>query len=1133
MGVSVQPEREYSSDNPFAPKKGAKKYSPNNPFVTPRDTGDITLPKTEADDVSTKQRAPAPYLTGEFAGIHPTPLKLLVRPPSDLRTGPAPIPAAADAVRVKADPSGSGHLPGQSESLPNALAESAMETITHPLRTAVEIAETPARAGYALGKYTRGEGSGKEAAIGALQTAVMLGAGPAEKLIEPAAARVLGETAGPIVTRAAVGAGGGAAFSPDRPAVGAILGATIGGASGAKVSDETVPERKKRLISPTQKAVADHVTEERESPPALHLERRATPRENAPVWTQEERDAYHAEQIAAQREGLKNWRPGHPAPQLTDPLHPNEAEAIFKRGATEPFPYQTAGDLADKAVGDQVEYRHAGVGLVPEAAKKVRDVVGSALYSPAAAIRESHPDLTAAGEAAISAPANARHIGHVQTRWVTEGVDPKAADAFLPQLQLDRLNHLMARDPSLIHDPAFAKNLADLQSRVPQGFHETPEFKQMADRYKNLILSQTEPAAAAAGLKPEQFAELPNGYARLVPSETAPEGTYADYVGGTGAKKLPTTRLTTAQSASGTGAYTNSLAETVTADALDKIVKARHNQFYQQLLKEGTVLEDPRAAVPEGQSKIMFNDLGNVISDPAQAKITLSVPNDVAMYAKHVFNALNETGPTTPAGVAAKGASRAAGGLALLANPAAATSHSLTLANTVGTVPEVGKPLNNLVGVVPGGTTLKGAFDIAAVDRTTPETRSLEQRLSRIGALRPEMSHPESGFGKIMADMRAKLGPFGKVLSPHEILFGEDGIDKRSRIALAEKYIQAADARGIPVTDAALREFVVQHAGDYIKGNAGALVNHLQDSNMALFARMGVTRVTNAAKSAVGKSGLPEATAGQKAADIAATLSRGIAGYGVGLTALNYILSGHSPLSNEPGHMADLEYSTDEKGKKHYVRGAVLNPLVSTAARMGGESAIRGDPSGVARDITNTALGVATSHPMLRGAVEASTGRQPYVERDGSFLRTVPPELASGDQVTGRLRAATRDMTAAGQALGATSEKNPGVPGGKALSYLAPPITATATPGGESRAKAQSAKDWLDDRTMQVYRAAGDTAKQQKIIDQAIEDAKKFNEENDGNQVTIGMVQHDLRRAMAKANSGIHRPNRLVRPVAR
>lgn len=964
--------------------------------------------------------------------------------------------------------------------------------------------------------------------------------------------------------------------------------------------------------------------------PQLRIERRSSPSENRPVWTQAERDAFHADQTAQYDAGLKNWEPGQPVPRLIKPTHPDVSAANFARGRTEPFPYQTAAELAeqetakiarrkpqtnavnpkyrldpdadllsragelsarmeeyssgehgaatfardavdlskpitgttrvatrmnqdrdlyhgvvaelkargwqDSDISDAVDeragmqYRHSGVGLNPETAKSVKDVVNSALYSPAAAIRESHPELTAAGEAAISAPANARHIGQVQTKWVTEGIRPEAAEAFLPQLQLDRLNHMLTRDPSLAHDPAFVSNLNDLQKRVPQGFHETPEFKQMVDRYKTTILSQTESAAASAGLKPEQFADLPNGYARLVPSENAPEGTFADYVGGTGPKKGPATRLTTAQKATGTGAYTNSLSETVTQDALDKIVKARHNEFYQQLLKEGTVLEDPRAAVPEGQAKVSFDDKGNVISDPSQAKITLQVPKDVAQYAAHVYKTLNETGPTTPAGVAAKSASHAAGGLALLANPAAATSHSLTLANTVGTVPEVGKPLNNLVGVVPGGTTAKGAFDIATVDRTTPETRALEQWLSRIGALRPEMNHPTEGMGKVLKDLRAKLGPLGKVLSPHEILFGEDGIDKRSRIALAEKYIQAAKARDIPVTDAGLREFVVSKAGDYIKGNAGALVNHLQDSNMALFARMGVTRVTNAAKSAVGKSGLPEATRLQKAGDIASTLTRGIAGYGVGLTALNYYLSGHSPLSNEPGHMGDLEYKTDEKGKKHYVRGAILNPLVSTAMRAGGESIIRGDPAGVLKDATNTALGVATSHPLVRGAVEATTGRTPYIERDGSMMKTVPSELSSGDQVTGRLKAAGRDMTAAGQFLGAGSEKNPGLPGGKVLSYLLPPITATASPGGESRLKAQSAKDWLDDRVSQTYRAAGDTEKQKQIIEQALQDAKKFNDANKDDQVTLGLVNKELRKAAAKANANFHRPNRLVRP---
>lgn len=1138
MGASVRPEPTYSPENPFAPKKGAGKYSPDNPFVTPRDTGDIDLrkpPTAAADDTSVAPRPAAdngPGFFGRLKQVNAGIRKALV---------PAALEQVETATKKFGEDQGKFLLAQNPGPMPRAQ--------DFPNAEAYAQAQDAFSKKY-VGGFTNlatiaggMEGRAPEKAAHLLSD----GPPPAPSEAQSSAPRLVAPTATPRT--------GPPQLRLVRPEPQSGRAAT-GRMSQAEIDAMNTPAGQDALARRLTRGQRPVFTPEGTSfVPENRPDRLAvmTPAESRPAYQTAaelaekeltkppqlpEEVKYYAGQLRAagglrSPEELRDLIAGLSKIRKQFPLDDAGRQAAtadymreIQASAAHRPPDKPTAALADK----EVEYRHAGVGLNPETAKSVKDVVNSALYSPAAAIRESHPDLTAAGEAAISAPANARHIGQVQTKWVTEGVSPEAAEAFLPQLQLDRLNHMLKRDPSLAHEPAFVSNLNDLQKRVPQGFHETPEFKQMAERYRNTILSQTEPAAASAGLKPEQFADLPNGYARLVPSETNPEGAFADYVGGTGPKKGPATRLTTAQKATGTGAYTNSLSETVTRDALDKIVKARHNEFYQQLLKEGTVMEDPRAAVPEGQSKVSFDDKGNVISDPSQAKITLQVPKDVAQYAAHVYKTLNETGPTTPAGVAAKSASRAAGGLALLANPAAATSHSLTLANTVGTVPEVGKPLNNLVGVVPGGTTAKGAFDIATVDRTTPETRALEQRLSRIGALRPEMNHPTEGMGKVLKDLRAKLGPLGKILSPHEILFGEDGIDKRSRIALAEKYIQAADKRGIPVTDAGLREFVVSKAGDYIKGNAGALVNHLQDSNMALFARMGVTRVTNAAKSAVGKSGLPEATRLQKAGDIASTLTRGIAGYGVGLTALNYYLSGHSPLSNEPGHMGDLEYKTDEKGKKHYVRGAILNPLVSTAMRAGGESIIRGDPAGVVKDATNTALGVATSHPLVRGAVEATTGRTPYIERDGTMMKTVPSELSSGDQVTGRLKAAGRDMTAAGQFLGAGSEKNPGLPGGKALSYLLPPITATASPGGESRLKAQSAKDWLDDRTMQVYRSAGDTEKQKQIIEQALQDAKKFNDANKDDQVTLGLVNKELRKAAAKANVNFHRPNRLVRP---
>lgn len=166
---------------------------------------------------------------------------------------PAPPPiAAADAARVGQEPVGLAgrllsHAPGQSGHFANDVAESAMEMVTHPVATARALAETPARAGYALGKYTRGEGSGREAAIGAAQTGAMLLGGPAERLAEPVVERLIGEAAAPVVTRTALGAATGATFTPDRPMIGATLGAAGGALSSRGMADEKAAARQARF----------------------------------------------------------------------------------------------------------------------------------------------------------------------------------------------------------------------------------------------------------------------------------------------------------------------------------------------------------------------------------------------------------------------------------------------------------------------------------------------------------------------------------------------------------------------------------------------------------------------------------------------------------------------------------------------------------------------------------------------------------------------------------------------------------------------------------------------------------------------------------------------------------------------
>jgi hypothetical protein len=772
---------------------------------------------------------------------------------------------------------------------------------------------------------------------------------------------------------------------------------------------------------------------------------------------------------------------------------------------------------------DGLEERNLGP-LSSAARQKLVDIKNTALHSPFDPIREQYPDLTAAAEAALSARDNATHIGQVQTKWVTEGQTPKDQQAFVRQLQADRLNHLAQQDPAIAQNPQFVKNLAQIQSEIPEGFAESDAFKTMAAKHQSQILSQTEPAAANAGLAPDRFANLPNGYLRLIGSQNAPEGTYAEDVGGTGAPALKSTKTTTAATpATGTAdAYSPSYSEAVTKDAQDKIVKSAQNRVFQEVAKIGTPI-DPKAVPPNGMTKIMFNDKAQVIDDPSDAKITLAVPRQVAMAMQHVQKTLSDVGPTTEAGMAAKAISKVGATMALTANPAAATTHMNTLANVVGSVPEEGKPLNNLVGVAPFGTTAKGIADIASVDRTNPETRALEARLSRIGALRPESTPPSpseaTALTKFGDALKRELPTFSK-LNPHDLLFGENGVDKRARLALAQKYIDTYKARfdGADPPDAQLRQFVVRGAGDYVKGAGGALIEHLQEAQMSLFAKMGIARLSNAGRKLIGDSGLPAATTAQAIGDRAATLTRGVGGAAVGLTLLNQLLAGHPSTENEPGHDSDLQISTDKDGKPVYLRGGVMYPLTSTAIKaLGVGSLMHGDVKGAARDIVNTGAGLATSAPMLKGLIEGATGRQPYFDRQGNMAQVGHPDLNGTADVKDRVATALKGMTSVGQAMGDEGPtKNPGIPApiNKILGYVAPQLTSTATPGGADRIAKQDTKAFMDDRVSQIYRAAGDKDKQNQIIQDAIAEAK-------ANGMPTGQFEASLRRAQAKSsNSG-------------
>jgi hypothetical protein len=222
MGAGVKPELQNEEDPLTAYRQQRDTVDPLTAYRQSKSGGSIVLPPGD-----TTQDVAEPPKPMRLRPVVVTKREELPKPPA---------PAASDATRVGPEPVGlAGHLqshaPGQSGNFANDVAESAMEMVTHPVETAKALGETPFKGGQALGEYVAGRGSKKAAIAGTAQTAAMLLGGPAEKLAEPAVARLVGEAAAPAVTRTALGAATGAVFTPDRPGIGATLGGLAGALS--------------------------------------------------------------------------------------------------------------------------------------------------------------------------------------------------------------------------------------------------------------------------------------------------------------------------------------------------------------------------------------------------------------------------------------------------------------------------------------------------------------------------------------------------------------------------------------------------------------------------------------------------------------------------------------------------------------------------------------------------------------------------------------------------------------------------------------------------------------------------------------------------------------------------------------
>lgn len=768
--------------------------------------------------------------------------------------------------------------------------------------------------------------------------------------------------------------------------------------------------------------------------------------------------------------------------------------------------------VADRQLQGEPEYRNAGIGLTGRQYQNIGDAWDSFMHGPFEQVRRTAPNVAEAAERALAAPGYARHLADVQGQSVFAGEDPADVTNWTRQKQLDRLRGIQAGHESSnlfgIEGPPDAEsdlfgargaakrkaNIAALEAALPANYHESPEFQRINDKYQP-IQQQLEDAARGAGVN---LSETEHGHFRLAPEPVEESTSPLLRQKGAGQRQA-----SAAKTATGTGAYSADPMDAIRLDAADKIPKAARNDFYNAVAASGRILE-PGDRAADGEVTRAFTRPGG------KSVVRVAVSPEVGRAFDHVEQQFNKTGPTTVAEGTMRKLGKAAAGLSLGLNPAATIGHSSTLSNIVGGVAESGAPLKSLAGFVPGGATASGLRDILMVDRTSPRTQWIEQNLMKQGGMRPPMAD-EDGLVK---SFTKRLGPFGKVLDGHSVLFGNNGVDPRARLALADKYITAAQAAGQPWNWSQVARFVNARAGNYVAGNAGWLADKLQ-SNGALFARFGLTRLSNAARTAVGKSGLPAQTVGQRIGNVGQTLARGAVGFSVGLEGLSYALSGHSTLKNAPGHEADLQTGPDNKDGNTYVRGAILSPEGAAAIHSFGVGSLaRGDVKGAARDVANTALGVATSHPLLRAAMGA-TGTAPFLEREGGLRSTAKPNLNGGIDVGDRLTGALTGMAHVGQQF--TDDRNAPYgtsPLGRAANWALPPATSQGRPvGAQTRMLDTDIRAVMDDAHMRIARLHGQPDEQQKVIDDVVGQFKD-------NKLRANAVEGELTKAMRRANAG-------------
>jgi GGDEF domain-containing protein len=763
----------------------------------------------------------------------------------------------------------------------------------------------------------------------------------------------------------------------------------------------------------------------------------------------------------------------------------------------------------------------SGLPITPKTERTIADLWSDFVHGPFEAVRRNAPEVAERAERALAAPAYASYLTNIEAPRVFAGEAPEAVTRWTQQKQLNRLRAIDAGQ--IEADPDVEQPLPDLFGRspsasarrqanidalnraLPANYGRSEEFQRINDRFNAVLMPALEDAARRSGVT---LSDTPDGHFRLARAPEPPGGPTVGTRARTGQQTA-----TASKTATGAGEYSPDPMDAIRLDVADKIPKAARNDFYDAVQRSpGAETLAAHQAVPDGLVARSFTRPGG------QSFVRVAVTPEVARAFDHVESVLNDRGPTTPFGAFMQKAGGAFGQAALNLNPAATVGHTWSLSSVVGTTPEAGGPLdaiaNSLIGAAPYGSTANGLRKIIQLDRTAPRMQSIERNLMQAGGMRPPLVEPsEPGLYRTFVNA---LGPVGKLFDGHRILFGENGVDPRTRLWLAQNYIQHAERAGQPYSWSQVARYVNDRAGSYIRGNAAWLADKLQ-SNGALFARFGMSRIANAARTTAGISDLPAATPARRAGNVAQTLTRGAIGAAIGLEGLNYLLAHHSTLANAPGHEADLQLAPDDTtgNPNTYLRGGLAFPTTATAMRSTGlGSAMRGDSRGAVRDVGNTALSLATSHPILR-ALMAVGGVRPTLEREGGLTAIGPHTLSGKKDLEARTLAALVASTHVGQEMQQSGTINPGlgVPG-QVAGFFAPSITSSGNPStGPVRNQRLDVDAMMNDAMSQIARARGDTAAQRAIVDAT---ARELETQNMSSLYARG----HLSQYMARVNAG-------------